>query len=676
LAKEFYNNKIGFHAWGAPGIGKCVEKNTEVSLSSGKTTKIKDIKIGDKIIGVNEEGRLTEGIVTNKFTSEKELYKIKTSNNFILSSGEHFFLTQDGWKMSKDLNTRDVVLYIGIENEMAKTGRRKIKKALCTGNRITRNSKNFRENKQGNNSKTVENSCKKTDEKSEDFRLYSTRVQEEDVKNRSKLFSRDNRWRRNHNNDIIWKKLEESYNETDSYNNKYINGINFMVKEFIITGNNPRHETNQEWSYDTDCNTWNENRIFTEEGGTILNNQEKTITNYKSLYTFQNGTDLWKSIFTGRNEVILGDKKIKLSRYRISKISRTGKTERLYDITTTLGNFIANGILVHNSESIKEVAQDIAKEGGFEFSNKLSDIGDVKKFVLIDIRASQLDPSDIRGLPHFDEDSTKWFIPKWLPRKGQGIIFFDEMNLAPPLVQSSLYELLYDRTLTSCQYELPEGYSVLCAGNRAEDRANVFEMPAPLANRLAHAELMIPTVDEWTTWAIDHDGDERIIAFLQSRPTMIFNFDIKTKDKAFSTPRTLHFTSRMIKNNKNPDEIEKIVATLLGEGTAKEFAGFLKLQRKLNIAEIMKNPESVKEIKPGEIDLKYSLTTILNEQYKKDKKNLETIMTICTYIEPEFAVLTLRFMKQTDPKYLREHMTKTKAWKTIGVKYAEILGVM
>lgn len=52
------------------------------------------------------------------------------------------------------------------------------------------------------------------------------------------------------------------------------------------------------------------------------------------------------------------------------------------------------------------------------------------------------------------------------------------MNLAPPLVQASAYQFILDRCLG--EYMVPDGYSVIGAGNRLEDRAIIREL------RIAH----------------------------------------------------------------------------------------------------------------------------------------------------------------------------------------------
>ena len=66
---------------------------------------------------------------------------------------------------------------------------------------------------------------------------------------------------------------------------------------------------------------------------------------------------------------------------------------------------------------------------------------------LIDIRAILLDPVDLRGLPTVEQGRAAWAIPAFLPEDGAGILFLDELNAAPPLIQAACYQLVLDRAL-------------------------------------------------------------------------------------------------------------------------------------------------------------------------------------------------------------------------------------
>ena len=74
---------------------------------------------------------------------------------------------------------------------------------------------------------------------------------------------------------------------------------------------------------------------------------------------------------------------------------------------------------------------------------------------LNDVRLSQLDSVDLRGVPSIVDGKTVWMPPVFLPKEGEGILFLDELNSAPPSVQAAIYQLILDRKIG--EYEMPRG---------------------------------------------------------------------------------------------------------------------------------------------------------------------------------------------------------------------------
>tara|TARA_Y100000310_G_scaffold333564_1_gene411370 strand:+ start:117 stop:1145 length:1029 start_codon:yes stop_codon:yes gene_type:complete len=293
----------------------------------------------------------------------------------------------------------------------------------------------------------------------------------------------------------------------------------------------------------------------------------------------------------------------------------------------------------------------------------------------VDVRISQLEPSDLRGLPKLDGDTTRWLSPDWLPKdkESKGILFFDEINLAPPSIQASCYQLILDRQLG--EYKLPDGWIILSAGNRIEDKANVFELPAPLSNRFLHLELNIPTIDDWTDWGFENgnDIDNRIISFLHFKPSRIHSFDNKNKDRAIATPRTWEYCSKLIKDETDYNVLTTLSSSAIGEAVAIEFMGFLKLERQIDVEKLLENPESVKEIK--EIDLKYSVLSTISEHFKKNKKpeTLKKVIMVCSFMEAEFSVLLLRLIKAIDKNFFTKEAVKIKEFTALAKLSAKYL---
>lgn len=71
----------------------------------------------------------------------------------------------------------------------------------------------------------------------------------------------------------------------------------------------------------------------------------------------------------------------------------------------------------------------------------VSDIAQKNKLELVDVRLSQMDPVDLRGVPSIKDDQTVWMPPVFFPKDpdSEGILFLDELNAAPPSVQAAIY---------------------------------------------------------------------------------------------------------------------------------------------------------------------------------------------------------------------------------------------
>src|SRR6266851_3292509 len=209
------------------------------------------------------------------------------------------------------------------------------------------------------------------------------------------------------------------------------------------------------------------------------------------------------------------------------------------------------------------------------------------KVALQDVRALLLDPVDLRGLPFLGPDGrSKWATPDFLPQDGEGILFLDELNAAPAMVQASCYQLVLDRKLG--EYTLPEGWAIVAAGNRESDRAVTTRMPTPLRNRFTHLNFEVDT-QEWCEWAIKTRVRPEVIAFLRFRPALLSAFD--RDNNAFPSPRSWEFVSRILNANPKAKIEHELIAGAVGTGAATEFGAFLKTFRELpSIEGILMNP--------------------------------------------------------------------------------------
>jgi len=256
---------------------------------------------------------------------------------------------------------------------------------------------------------------------------------------------------------------------------------------------------------------------------------------------------------------------------------------------------------------------------------------------LIDIRAVLLDPVDLRGLPRITPDGlTTWSPPDFLPVAGSGLLFLDELNAAPPLVQAACYQLILDRRLG--EYVLPGGWSVVAAGNRDQDRAVTHRMPTALANRFVHLEVE-PDLDDWTAWAEDAGVRPEVIAFLKFRPALLHDFDPARASRSFPTPRSWEFVSTVLSAGPHPSVETEIVKGAVGEAAALEFSGYLAMWRELPDPEqVLADPDSAPA--PADPACAYAICEALGR-----RASAETMPALTRYaarLPVEFGVLLMR----------------------------------
>ena len=282
------------------------------------------------------------------------------------------------------------------------------------------------------------------------------------------------------------------------------------------------------------------------------------------------------------------------------------------------------------------------------------------KIACIDVRLSQLAPTDLRGLPVADKArrTSRWFPPEFLPTKGRGILFLDEINLAPPTMQGMAQQLILDRRVGS--YEVPEGWLIWAAGNRKEDRAIVFDMPAPLANRFIHLDVE-SDLDSFKSYALATSMHEQIVAFVTFRPHLLHKMD--ATQPAWPSPRSWAMASALHKANLD-------VAPAIGLATATEFNAFRQLYAHLPNFETILDGKGDGIAFPEEPSVRYALTVGLTVRAHEPAQAYHAFKWLTQVAAPEWvqlcAVDLFKLMRQKNKmRALRKHIagdTQLQDW--------------
>ena len=80
----------------------CLHPDSAILMADGRSKPLKDVRIGDTVVGTRRDGayrRFTPATVTAKWPTRKRAYRIRLSDGTeVIASGDHRFLTERGWK--------------------------------------------------------------------------------------------------------------------------------------------------------------------------------------------------------------------------------------------------------------------------------------------------------------------------------------------------------------------------------------------------------------------------------------------------------------------------------------------------------------------------------------------------------------------------------------------------
>jgi hypothetical protein len=309
--------------------------------------------------------------------------------------------------------------------------------------------------------------------------------------------------------------------------------------------------------------------------------------------------------------------------------------------------FIRGASGIGKSDCIKQASAELAKtvEGWAGY---------------IDLRLSQCDVTDLRGVPSVVEGRTVWNMPDFFPRPGSsGILFLDEITSAPPSMQAVAYQLALDRL------HMPDGWMVVAAGNLQSDRGVTFTMAAPLVARMCVIDVQAE-LDGFLQYASTHKARPEIMAFLAERPDMLHNFNPKAAGEPFPNPRSWMRASVHLDLATDAEERVELLQGDVGSEAAALFESFMRVWETMpKLSRIYDDPDSVEM--PERLDVKHCL--VMGLAATIDEKNFDQAYKFLARMPKEMQTLCVRLSHRRcpaiakTPGYVKWAVASQDVWK-------------
>ena len=309
-----------------------------------------------------------------------------------------------------------------------------------------------------------------------------------------------------------------------------------------------------------------------------------------------------------------------------------------YDLEIPVAhNFIASGLVVHNSSIIAQIAKE-------------------QKMKFVDIRLAQFEPSEIRGIPQVSGGVTKWARADFLPSINEPtILMFDEFSCAEPSVQNAALRIVLDRSLDN--WEAPPQCRIILAGNRREDFAYINEPSVPFKTRLVNF-IVQENLQDWKIYAKEIGCATQIISFLDYQPDLLLK--LMPDQYASPTPRTWIMLSDVLTGAlgdkwMNVDKrslltVNDLAYACVGEGAAVSFVAYFETFAKVDVKAIVEDGKIPDSFKSMELSSQYATVYAVLHYANKQTMSHKIAKNLVMFLEaipPEFQMKFIVDIKST-----------------------------
>lgn len=294
--------------------------------------------------------------------------------------------------------------------------------------------------------------------------------------------------------------------------------------------------------------------------------------------------------------------------------------------------------------------------------------------------ASLRDPTDFLGLPFKEGNVTRYAPPAWATEVEEGdIVFFDEINTAPPAVQAALLRVVLEGIIG--EYKLPN-VRFVAAANPPEFATAYGDLGSALANRFIHLNVAADA-EEFVLGFTKGWDDEKIVkevvakkatniaeakamvaAFIAAKPELL-NKPVPGA-LAYPTPRSWEFVAKILavieatdlKRDEKINVLQKLVEGAVGPGAAAEFVAWYEAKDLIEPKALLEDPAKYKEkVAAMRQDQMYSIVTsaaayvtahMSEEMWQKFWKVVEVLVNV---VPKDILAVAVRIVAKAAPDY-------------------------
>jgi hypothetical protein len=229
------------------------------------------------------------------------------------------------------------------------------------------------------------------------------------------------------------------------------------------------------------------------------------------------------------------------------------------------------------------------------------------------------------------------------------VCFLDDLGQATNAVQAAAMQLILSREIDG--HRISDNVVFIAATNRRGDRAGVLGLLEPVKSRFFTIVELIPDLPEWSQWAVNVGVAPEVLAFLNFRPVLFFDFQPTADLTNCPLPRTWHHVSDLLPLGL-PSEVQlPTFQGAVGEGAGIEFFAFLDVWSQMVSPDLILTAPDTAPI-PTELSALCAVSTAIamRVQTSSMTRYCRYLERLCSENREEYAALSMKTAVTRDQK--------------------------